>query len=73
MGTKEKIVDTDKWNKLKAFVKKRDNFTCLYCYQKKQNLTVKQVYFRSNKALEDHRPSDFITICNDCLNEERGH
>ena len=67
------IVDKDKWSELKREVMERDKNTCLYCYRKDKDLTIKNVFRRDGTNLEDHMPSDFITICLNCLQEERKH
>lgn len=66
----KKLLDP-RWQKLRLQVFERDKFTCRSCGATDKTLHAHHVFYRAGaEGPWDCQPSDIVTVCNDCHDEE---
>lgn len=68
----EKLKDP-RWQKKRLEVFKRDEFTCQKCYDDESTLHVHHRYYIKGKDPWDYPLDAFVTLCEECHQNEREH
>lgn len=58
------------WQKMRLYVLKRDNFTCVNCRSKDKTLHAHHIKYLFGKFIWEVPPYYIVTLCEDCHSEE---